>query len=106
MGTLVASEYSIQDIDVGDQWMHLAVRKLDTSIEFYATVVYGHNALAARTPLWLHLQYLNQTVNKPWLIGGDFNKLLYIHEKLRGQVVQHVEVQAFYDCVTECNYKI
>lgn len=77
----------------------MAVRKVDLGCEFCVTVIYAHNCQAARMPLWEKLHQLSVTMTKPWVVGGDFNNLLYANECLGGQVVQPSELQAFHDCV-------
>ncbi|KAI0523207.1 hypothetical protein KFK09_005601 [Dendrobium nobile] len=48
------------------------------------SVVYASNSVADRNLLWDNLRVIGNSINSPWLIAGDFNCCLYVHEKSGG----------------------
>lgn len=47
----------------------------------WATTVYASSNPMLRRQLWNHMDSLALSVPSPWLIGGDFNSILYASEK-------------------------
>lgn len=60
--------------------------------------MYGFNSIEQRRELWSSLKALPQT-NHAWLICGDFNTILYSHDRLFGQPVTNAELKDFTECV-------
>jgi hypothetical protein len=42
-------------------------------------------------------------ITLPWLVAGDFNEIMYSHEKEGGNVRPQRCMQAFRDCLTACD---
>lgn len=45
------------------------------------TRVYGHPELTHRLEVWILLCFLGSSIDKPWLIFGNFKKILHVSKK-------------------------
>lgn len=59
--------------------------------------------ISARTPLWIGLRQLNNNIQEPWLIMGDFNAILSQDAQPIGSQVQAVETRDFNEMLNDCN---
>ncbi|XP_024041960.1 uncharacterized protein LOC127901861 [Citrus sinensis] len=50
----------------------------------WVTTIYASPSPCKRRDLWSHLERLATTVQGPWLMGGDFNSIIYASEKRGG----------------------
>lgn len=48
------------------------------------TCLYGHPECSKKDLTWQLIKHLNSINNSPWLLGGDFNEILKMEEKLGG----------------------
>jgi hypothetical protein len=70
------------------------------------TGIYGEPTTEKRENTWKLLRILNQQLNLPWLCTGDFNEILYSHEKKGARIGHHNKWRNFEwhsltaDCVT------
>ncbi|XP_075083780.1 uncharacterized protein LOC142167787 [Nicotiana tabacum] len=69
------------------------------NIDCYLTIVYGFNTIDQRKLLWDNLKEAAQGITKPWLIGGDFNSILYTQDKLCGCTVNNDEIRDYANCI-------
>ncbi|XP_061348098.1 uncharacterized protein LOC133293538 [Gastrolobium bilobum] len=51
---------------------------------FHFTAIYASPSQNVRNNLWEDLRKLSETMNRLWLLGGDFNEIAYTHEKIGG----------------------
>ncbi|KAL9225926.1 hypothetical protein vseg_001800 [Gypsophila vaccaria] len=96
------TEFCVNILSSSPQWIHCECTFKPGNMVFYMTVVYGFNTLAERGPLWTGLRGVK--TDKPWLVVGDFNNILYPNERL-GAPVHLFELTAFQQCVLDCNLK-
>lgn len=66
-----------------DQIMTFTVEE-QGQVQAFLSFVYAKCSVTERRELWQQLNSLSASINKPWLVGGDFNATLYAHEKLGG----------------------
>ncbi|XP_074314519.1 uncharacterized protein LOC141649737 [Silene latifolia] len=59
------------------------------------------NVRAERRTLWRDLRTYSSLVDDAWIIGGDFNNVLYSNERL-GSEITLAEVKPFLDCTHDC----
>lgn len=45
-------------------------------------MVYGSANVATWKFLWEHIVHLSKTIKLPWAVMGDFNSVMYKHEKI------------------------
>ncbi|XP_070010525.1 uncharacterized protein [Nicotiana sylvestris] len=63
------------------------------------TLVYGFNTIEQRKSLWSNLNDISTQMTKPWIIGGDFNAMLYTQDRMYGNPVAMSEMEDFSDCI-------
>ncbi|XP_060190886.1 uncharacterized protein LOC132620215 [Lycium barbarum] len=83
------------------QMMHCHVRDRTTDNHFLITVIYGFNTLEQRKSLWEDLKGVNQGINQPWILAGDFNAVMAPQDRMCGNPVTLAEVQDFNDCIQQ-----
>ncbi|KAK6779959.1 hypothetical protein RDI58_022143 [Solanum bulbocastanum] len=86
-----------------NQCIHGLVKIKNSNIQFQFTAVYGLNTLTTRIPLWTTIKQLNNNINEPWLIMGDFNSILSYEDRLVRSQVQDIETRDFRECIMDCN---
>ncbi|KAK1295553.1 hypothetical protein QJS10_CPA16g00373 [Acorus calamus] len=68
-----------------DQFIHSCITVLHYDLQFYMTSVYAYNGESARAQLWEDLiSVARNSMDKPWLIGGDMNEVRYTNEMIGG----------------------
>lgn len=75
-------------------------RVLDNNI--IVTLVYAKYNTTERIELRDLLYHLASNMEGPWLVGGDFNIILYEEEKYSGLQVYIREVEDFVGCINMC----
>lgn len=53
--------------------------------------------------VFMALRCLHANAALPWLAIGDFNEILFHHEKEGGQVRSQTQLQAFQDNLLDCD---
>ena len=67
------------------------------------TGIYGEPRWEDKYKTWDKLRELKNQSNQPWVILGDFNEILFSHEKEGGNPRPPRYMQAFRDALTECS---
>ncbi|KAJ8419350.1 hypothetical protein Cgig2_015351 [Carnegiea gigantea] len=67
-----------------DQLIHCQATQLATIVSFHVTFVYGMNKEQQRLPLWTDLMDIARTMSSAWCVIGDFNAVLYKHDRIGG----------------------
>jgi exonuclease III len=67
------------------------------------TGMYGEFRWADKYKTWDRLRSIHQQNNLPWLIMGDLNEILYVHEKEGGNVRPERFREAFHNALDDCN---
>ena len=82
--------------------MHCLLKIRGTSIPFYVTIVYGENSDVKRRELWSGLRKAKVLMgNKPWMLMGDFNAMLFPHDGFGGSSRRNLSMDEFYNCVED-----
>ncbi|CAA7014939.1 unnamed protein product [Microthlaspi erraticum] len=72
---------------------------------FTYTSIYASNLSSDRTELWVELLNVSQTLSlnsSPWMLGGDFNQILYPSENSNPDVISsNSRMLEFRDCLTQ-----
>ena len=66
------------------------------------TGFYGEPKWEDKYKSWECLHSLNQSTNLPWVVIGDFNEILYSHEKEEGAPRPLRMMQSFHDALADC----
>ncbi|XP_059285831.1 uncharacterized protein LOC132039351 [Lycium ferocissimum] len=85
-----------------DQLITLKIQKNNNSQDLYVTVVYAKCTAVARVDLWCSLEDLNNKINIPWCIVGDFNVILHPEEKIGGRPHRNANSFDFTECMDSC----
>ena len=67
------------------------------------SAIYASSRLAERHILWNNLKTVAQLHNLPWLMLGDFNKVLCGEDKFGGNQVNLNRALEFKKCLDDCN---
>ena len=65
------------------QFVHFKIIS-SNGLESWVTAVYASLIPIVRQEFWYHLANIASQMMDPWLVGRDFNAILYAHEKKRG----------------------
>lgn len=82
--------------------IHLKVNP-STPKEWILTVVYASPQANNRPRLWERLVAFHSSISSPWCLAGDFNSILFEHEKRGGAPFNHQSCQPFQDFISSCN---
>ena len=69
------------------------------------TGIYGEPARDKKWKTWRLLRILNQQLDLPWLCAGDFNEILYSHEKKGGPARPQNQMESFRLALFECGLR-
>ena len=67
------------------------------------TGLYGEPSGERKHLTWQYIRELHAAVDLPWLLAGDFNEILYSHEKEGGAPRSQRCMQVFRDTLSECD---
>ncbi|KAJ9536667.1 LOW QUALITY PROTEIN: hypothetical protein OSB04_un000140 [Centaurea solstitialis] len=84
------------------QFMHCEIRLRGDVNPWFCSVVYGANNSVLRRELWSGLRKFRAILgNKPWVLMGDFNSMLFPHDALGGVSRRNVDMVEFFECVED-----
>ncbi|XP_059285190.1 uncharacterized protein LOC132038554 [Lycium ferocissimum] len=91
---------------VTDHMQHITFKLKSNGLQedIVITIVYTRCTQRERLELWDSLEDIatNMNMNRPWMIGGDFNVIMSEEEKYRGLAVGANETQDFNLCMQNC----
>ncbi|XP_070025132.1 uncharacterized protein [Nicotiana sylvestris] len=83
------------------QMLHYQVKEKGSNFSGYITFVYGKNKINERRDLWEQLRQIHSNMQEAWLVIGDFNNVLSVHDQLNGQPMHQTELVEFEDCIRD-----
>ncbi|XP_048496393.1 uncharacterized protein LOC125495655 [Beta vulgaris subsp. vulgaris] len=95
------SKFEVYILECNAQYIHGKILHKATGKKFSLTVIYSFNDAKERESLWNGLITIHKRMKGPWIIGGDFNNVLNLNERL-GSAVMLEEVIKFRECMREC----
>lgn len=66
---------------IGDFFISLKIAKIYLGVAWIIIGVYGRSNPQIRHNFWEELYEVRRRWDGPWLIGGDFNVIRFMHEK-------------------------
>jgi hypothetical protein len=79
-----------------------AVVKEDCGREWRFTGIYGEPKAEVKDKTWKLMRILKNKYKKPWLVAGDFNEILFGHEKEGGQPKLQNAMENFRQTLADC----
>ncbi|XP_070002748.1 uncharacterized protein [Nicotiana sylvestris] len=83
------------------QILHCEITSKIGDIRCYLTIVYGFNTVEHKRALWENLKDVAVGMNKPWLVAGDFNAVMYQDDRMFGNPITYTEVKEYSECMHE-----
>ncbi|XP_016676453.1 uncharacterized protein [Gossypium hirsutum] len=80
----------------------MEVEEAAKRVRWRFTGFYGSLVEQDRKESWDLLRHLKRGNNRPWLITGDFNEILFSYEKQGGRVKEKRQMTAFREVLEEC----
>lgn len=96
------TQLNLEMISIDDQFINVLVRGPHQAL-WLLSVVYASPNPVFRVDLWQYLSLLGTVVQFPWLLIGDFNKVLVRTEKKGGIPVSFRRIQPFQDMASHCS---
>ncbi|KAG5541735.1 hypothetical protein RHGRI_021533 [Rhododendron griersonianum] len=84
------------------QEIHASVQVHKNSTPFILSALYASPHFDIRQELWDNLTTLADNHSEPWLMMGDFNEVIFSHEKCGGRPLNWNRVSKFKDCIDRC----
>jgi hypothetical protein len=94
-------ELQIQQIFCAPKYIDVKVIETPERI-WRLTGMYGEPRWEDKFKTWDKIRELNGNSNLPWVLIGDFNEILFSHEKEGGMARPHGYMQAFRDVLSDC----
>ncbi|XP_074303276.1 uncharacterized protein LOC141637734 [Silene latifolia] len=94
--------FQVDMIHTTAQCIHTKVKDMMQGFVFYFTLAYGFNKAAERESLWQDLRNYATTANGPWLVGGDFNSIMRVGERIGGSDVTLAEILPMRKALDDC----
>ncbi|XP_061351746.1 uncharacterized protein LOC133296707 [Gastrolobium bilobum] len=88
-------------VSQSSQFIHCRI-KIPSGQFFEFNAVYASLTQNLREKLWDDLHNLSDTITGPWILGGDFNEIVYSHEKKGGVAVDPSKCAKFASILNEC----
>lgn len=93
------NDLTIREVEVTPNYIDVIIQD---GVEWRLTGIYGEPRWDQKERTWAALRSIKSNVNEPWIVIGDFNEILYNHEKEGGQPRSQRQLQAFHDALAEC----
>ncbi|XP_075079748.1 uncharacterized protein LOC107805067 [Nicotiana tabacum] len=97
------NNYQVTKIRENAQMIHCEVIENVGQVDCLMTIIYDFNTIEKRKCLWEELKTLAQGINKPWIVIGDFNAVIYVAYRNQGNPIQQGDVQDFVECMQTAN---
>lgn len=73
---------NVTKIIVASKEIHCMVQVCPHGPPFLFSTIYATTLLSSRKVLWQNLKHIAYSYKGLWIVGGDFNDILYSNEKL------------------------
>ncbi|XP_056687902.1 uncharacterized protein [Spinacia oleracea] len=94
------NSFTVNIVAVTSQLIHCHVNPVSGMTSFFCTFFYAFNDSSQRKELWKTLMDVN--TRDPWLLGGDFNCVMGVKERI-GDPVRHAEILDINACMHGCS---
>ncbi|XP_077249743.1 uncharacterized protein LOC143889425 [Tasmannia lanceolata] len=84
------------------QHIHGDIVYFHSGIRISVTMVYAKNAGSDKRILWDDLRVVASSINKPWVVAGDFNIVRFCEERYGGPGPIQGDIEDFNSCIFDC----
>lgn len=81
---------------------HIDISVEDINVKWRLTGFYGNPDQGKRKESWTLLERLSKVSNLPWIIGGDFNEIMFAEEKEGGAPRKTRLMDSFRETIDNC----
>ena len=86
-----------------EQEIYATMKVCSNNLSWFLSSIYASPRIVERKILWSNLSQVVQLHNLPWLLLGDFNKVLTSENKFGGRSINLNRALDFRDCLDSCN---
>lgn len=83
----------LDSFDIHDQVINCLATSLGNGSHVAISFVYGFNGLVDRRSMWSHLEQFGASCHLSWVVGGDFNSVLAVDERINGRPVSAYDLR-------------
>ncbi|KAJ9536013.1 hypothetical protein OSB04_un000819 [Centaurea solstitialis] len=88
--------FDLMVLNMSAQYINCQIQVRGTTVTFLVTFVYANNQSGPRRGLWSDLRKFRAIMgDKPWVLSGDFNTLLFPHDALGGMSRRNADMEEF-----------
>ncbi|XP_050207635.1 uncharacterized protein LOC126657054 [Mercurialis annua] len=91
----------MNEIIIHKQVIH--VKMMVDNKEMMCSVIYGSYIVSDRTELWENLKLLGENMDRSWIVAGDFNAVMYDHNRLGGNEIDYQAAEEFKEGIRNAN---
>lgn len=95
-----SNDTTIQELGVTENCIDVMI---NDGQDWRFTGIYGEPTWEYKHKTWAALHALHQRMTGPWLVAGDFNEILYNHEKEGGRPRGQRQMQDFHEALSNCH---
>ncbi|KAJ4726796.1 Ribonuclease H domain [Melia azedarach] len=97
-----SSPFTVEVMQDAGQVLHCRVCHSSIPATFYVSFVYASCSVSLRVNLWEALASFAESLDSPWMVGGDFNVVQAHSEVLGGNPQSQASIDAFNLALMEC----
>lgn len=105
LGLFWFSEIDLRLRDFSPNFIDVEIGSVGAPDCWRFTGIYGFPVTSERYRTWQLIRSLHDASDLPWLICGDFNEILFSHEKSGGRLRQERQMAGFREAVYSCNLR-
>ncbi|OVA17163.1 hypothetical protein BVC80_4265g2 [Macleaya cordata] len=96
---LWGDSYSVTVLSSSSQFIHTKITYNPVGTVFFATFIYASCDNLERRTLWSDLSTIGARISCPWILGGDFNVVSNLAERLGGRLALSQNIDDFNDFI-------
>ena len=104
LGIMWSEEVEVSIKSYSANFIDYRVKEAESLEEWRFTLFYGDPVVTNRHISWDMLKFLNNDQSILWALGGDFNKIISIEEKIGAENLER-QMMAFRDALDVCGLK-
>nr|XP_009594786.1 uncharacterized protein LOC104091210 [Nicotiana tomentosiformis] len=94
--------YRVTPLSMNARVLSCEVYYIPIHATFGVSFVYAFNTKEEKKGMWEYLKEHVASCKSPWLVIGDFNSILNMEDRIRGNTVSWAKVMEFNKCIEAC----